>query len=73
MPNTSPESHKHLYGEDGADEIWPSLYGKNDVFGGNGDDMILGGIATADLNVANMKRLPRNWNLAVDRGANDSH
>ena len=71
--DTSPASHKHLYGEDGADEIWPSLYGTNDVFGGNGDDMILGGIATADLNVANMKRLPRNWNLAVDRGANDSH
>ena len=38
---------RELHGGDGADEIWASFYGENEITGGAGDDMILGGVNTA--------------------------
>ena len=41
------EDARELHGGDGADEIWASLYGENEITGGAGDDMILGGVNMA--------------------------
>ena len=51
---------RELHGGDGDDEIWPSLYGDNEITGGAGDDMILGGIdERGGLTKENFPNLPR--------------
>ena len=53
-----------LHGEDGDDEIWASQVGNNEIWGGAGDDMILGGVvAEGGLTKANFPRLPRHATL----------
>ena len=55
---------KQLHGEDGDDEIWASMYGDNEIWGGAGDDLILAGIATeAGLTKESFPRLPRRSQL----------
>ena len=61
-----------MYGEDGDDEMYPSVYGDNELSGGKGDDLLLGA-TPSDSDNERWFNLNRNLNEDFNRSVTNSY